>query len=145
MYPSRSNVSMTLSLLRLLLVEDNASLRGAMKSGLEATGKVVIIAETIPAKKPCRWPWPTRRRDLDGRAAGRAAERCAGCRCHPARESRSAGGVLFDSDDERFYRTFWLQAFLRTTLRAQEQLPAAAHGGALLGMPSRDAVSSIRN
>ena len=37
---------MTLSLLRLLLVEDNASLRGAMKSGLEATAKVVVIAET---------------------------------------------------------------------------------------------------
>ncbi|HEY4723281.1 MAG TPA: response regulator, partial [Anaerolineae bacterium] len=32
--------------IRLLLVEDNASLRAAMKSGLEATGKVVVIAET---------------------------------------------------------------------------------------------------
>ena len=32
--------------IRLLLVEDNASLRAALKSGLEATGKVTVIAET---------------------------------------------------------------------------------------------------
>jgi DNA-binding NarL/FixJ family response regulator len=31
--------------IRLLLVEDNASLRAAMKSGLEDTGKVTIVAE----------------------------------------------------------------------------------------------------
>jgi DNA-binding NarL/FixJ family response regulator len=36
----------TLSKLRLLSVEDNASLRHAMKSGLEDTGKVLVIAET---------------------------------------------------------------------------------------------------
>lgn len=35
-----------LSTIRLLLVEDNASLRGAMKTGLEETGKVTVIAET---------------------------------------------------------------------------------------------------
>ncbi len=32
--------------LRLLLVEDSASLRSAMKSGLEDTGKVAVVAET---------------------------------------------------------------------------------------------------
>jgi len=32
--------------MRLLLVEDNVSLRAAMKSGLEDTGKVTIVAET---------------------------------------------------------------------------------------------------
>ena len=35
-----------LSTIRLLLVEDNASLRGAMKTGLEETGKITVIAET---------------------------------------------------------------------------------------------------
>ncbi len=34
------------SIIRLLLVEDNVSLRAAMKSGLEDTGKVTIVAET---------------------------------------------------------------------------------------------------
>jgi DNA-binding NarL/FixJ family response regulator len=34
------------STIRLLLVEDNVSLRAAMKSGLEDTGKVTIVAET---------------------------------------------------------------------------------------------------
>jgi DNA-binding NarL/FixJ family response regulator len=34
------------STIRLLLVEDNVSLRAAMKSGLEDTGKVSVIAET---------------------------------------------------------------------------------------------------
>src|SRR5512143_164462 len=34
------------STMRLLLVEDNTSLRTAMKSGLEDTGKVTVIAET---------------------------------------------------------------------------------------------------
>ena len=34
------------STIRLLLVEDNASLRAALKSGLEDTGKVRIVAET---------------------------------------------------------------------------------------------------
>jgi DNA-binding NarL/FixJ family response regulator len=33
-------------MIRLLLVEDNASLRSAMRSGLEDTGKVTVIAET---------------------------------------------------------------------------------------------------
>ena len=36
---------MTLTI-RLLLVEDNVSLRAAMKSGLQDTGKVTVIAET---------------------------------------------------------------------------------------------------
>jgi DNA-binding NarL/FixJ family response regulator len=36
---------MTLTI-RLLLVEDNVSLRAALKSGLENTGKVTVIAET---------------------------------------------------------------------------------------------------
>jgi len=35
-----------MSTIRLLLVEDNVSLRAAMKSGLEDTGKVTVIAET---------------------------------------------------------------------------------------------------
>jgi len=34
------------SLIRLLLVEDNGSLRAAVKSGLEDTGTVMIVAET---------------------------------------------------------------------------------------------------
>ena len=34
------------SLIRLLLVEDNGSLRAALKSGLEDTGTVMIVAET---------------------------------------------------------------------------------------------------
>ncbi len=34
------------STIRLLLVEDNVSLRAAMKSGLEDTGKVTIVTET---------------------------------------------------------------------------------------------------
>ena len=34
------------SMIHLLLVEDNVSLRAAMKSGLEDTGKVTVIAET---------------------------------------------------------------------------------------------------
>jgi DNA-binding NarL/FixJ family response regulator len=34
------------STIRLLLVEDNVSLRAALKSGLEETGKVTVIAET---------------------------------------------------------------------------------------------------
>ncbi len=34
------------ALIRLLLVEDNASLRSALKSGLEDTGLVTIVAET---------------------------------------------------------------------------------------------------
>jgi DNA-binding NarL/FixJ family response regulator len=34
------------SMMRVLLVEDNISLRSAMKSGLEDTGKVTVIAET---------------------------------------------------------------------------------------------------
>ncbi len=36
---------MTLTI-RLLLVEDNVSLRAALKSGLENTGRVTVIAET---------------------------------------------------------------------------------------------------
>ncbi|HTP09954.1 MAG TPA: response regulator transcription factor [Anaerolineae bacterium] len=35
-----------ISTIRLLLVEDNSSLRSAMKSGLEDTGKVTVSAET---------------------------------------------------------------------------------------------------
>jgi len=35
-----------LSPIRLLLVEDNASLRAALKTGLEDTGKVSVVAET---------------------------------------------------------------------------------------------------
>ena len=35
------------STIHLLLVEDNVSLRAAMKSGLEDTGKVTIVAETV--------------------------------------------------------------------------------------------------
>lgn len=35
-----------LSPIRLLLVEDNASLRAALKAGLEDTGKVSVVAET---------------------------------------------------------------------------------------------------
>ncbi len=34
------------NLIRLLLVEDNATLRAAMKAGLEETGKVTVVAET---------------------------------------------------------------------------------------------------
>jgi DNA-binding NarL/FixJ family response regulator len=33
------------STIRLLLVEDNVSLRAAMKSGLEDTGRVTVVAE----------------------------------------------------------------------------------------------------
>lgn len=36
----------TITKLRLLLVEDNSSLRAALKSGLEDTGKVTVIGET---------------------------------------------------------------------------------------------------
>ncbi|MCK7534730.1 MAG: hypothetical protein MZV63_28880 [Marinilabiliales bacterium] len=74
-----------LSTVRLLLVEDNASLRAAMKSGLEETGKVTVIAETDRGAGAIGLALADRpRRDFDGCAAGGRHQRRAGRRRHPA-------------------------------------------------------------
>ena len=48
------------AIIRLLLVEDNVSLRAAMKSGLEDTGKVTVIAETDRGEEAIGLAWPIR-------------------------------------------------------------------------------------
>lgn len=43
-------------LLNILLVEDNAALRRAMKIGLEATGTVQVVAEFASGEEAAAWP-----------------------------------------------------------------------------------------
>ena len=104
---------MTLSLLRLLLVEDNASLRGAMKSGLEATGKVVIIAETDTGEEAVSLALadPPDVILMDVQLAGplNGVQAAVAIRREIARLP-----VVFYSiqDDERFYRDFLASGIL---------------------------------
>ena len=49
-------------MLSCLIVEDNARLRQALRSGLEETGQVKISAAVKAAKPPCLPAWRARHR-----------------------------------------------------------------------------------
>ena len=102
-----------MSQIRLLSVEDNASLRGAMKSGLEATGKVVVIAETDTGEEAVSLAMadPPDVILMDVQLAGRlnGVQAAVAIRREIARLP-----VVFYSiqDDERFYRDFLASGIL---------------------------------
>src|SRR5512139_875789 len=103
---------MTLTI-RLLLVEDNASLRAAMKSGLEDTGKVTVIAETDRGEdaSTLALDYPPDVILMDVQLAGtlNGVQAAIAIRREIARLP-----VVFYSiqDDERFYRDFLASGIL---------------------------------
>jgi DNA-binding NarL/FixJ family response regulator len=102
-----------LSTIRLLLVEDNASLRAAMKSGLEDTGKVTVTAETDRGEEAIGLaldnPPDVILMDVQLAGALNGVQAAIAIRREIARLP-----VVFYSiqDDERFYRDFLASGIL---------------------------------
>src|SRR3972149_1575099 len=129
--------------IRLLLVEDNASLRAAMKSGLEATGKVVVIAETDTGEEAVSLAVadPPDVILMDVQLAGplNGVQSAVAIRREIARLP-----VVFYSiqDDERFYRDFLASGILTHYAYVRKSnylLPAMVAPGSRF--PIRDLIS----
>src|SRR3974377_1409141 len=99
--------------IRLLLVEDNLSLRAAMKAGLEDTGKVTVIAETARGEDAIGlaldYPPDVILMDVQLAGAMNGVQAAIAIRREIARLP-----VVFYSiqDDERFYRDFLASGIL---------------------------------
>ena len=102
-----------ISPIRLLLVEDNVSLRAAMKAGLEDTGKVTVIAETARGEDAIGlaldYPPDVILMDVQLAGAMNGVQAAIAIRREIARLP-----VVFYSiqDDERFYRDFLASGIL---------------------------------
>ena len=101
------------SSIRLLLVEDNASLRAALKSGLEDTGQVAIVAETYRGEEAIglALDQPPEAFLMDVQLAGalNGVQSAIAIR----REIPRLPVVFYSiQDDERFYRDFLASGIL---------------------------------